>query len=627
MKCATKSCHVDIKVPNRYKYCKACRVKYNQRKQKTPAKQKPQKAKPHPSLKKQKHPPLVEQQIQNVIASAIQEPLTSGRSRMQSNLSRVASAQKMANITAKKALPRLLLSALSPKAVQGQKPFRFNIDQSITPKKSYTYESTFTIKTTNEGDDFKILWFASPIIIAQITSKFPLEISGVRYISDRPREGGSYDYYMLGNKTGFLGEVDQDFTFLPVKDFKQYRCLLATGSMIWVGKEIDKNGTYWGARITDREELETFDPLAKADNVNTGVDGMISVTAQHINPIFDWTYIDDNDDEEVINKPDATLLEVINIICSDTSTKGALSYDGFVTPTAGTYNGAAFNLSLNNLFTTSSFNTDIAALFQDINNKYGNAFFKVNPTTGFIKFADLIEMSMTIRKVTTSPNGPGLSYLPQTETTLYDADLTNFTTLAAAIAAAMRAVGTNFFSNNVLPNSSGFSRIEVCFRAVLKTTELINQSLSNTSKIRTQLIPDIIEGIDQIAHMADQFLLPVVQVQTDNGRFQVTQTTVWELTVEDTSPFTMDTVASNNIDPDMTLSKGEMSRFLKVLNAMPPMLEFSGTQLSSYAATELNSRGIFGDISSILGPIASAIFPGASPIIGGLQSIIGGLNI
>jgi len=627
--CHTPGCQGKITVPDKFLYCKKCRRAYNIAKGKpqTPKKRKDNKGKNKSPGKKNKTPKPQNISVPAIIAGEMRSATGFQRSSpMQSNLSRVASTGHVRALTAKKALPRLLLSALSPKASQGQKGFRFNIDQSVTPKKSFTYESTFTVKTTNQGDDFKVMWFASPIIVAQIFSKFPLEISGARYIADQPRQGGDYEYFIMGNKIGFIGELDPDFTFIPAKDFKQYRCLLATGTMMWVGKEIDKNGTYWAARITDREELSSFSPLSKVDNVNTGVDGMISVTAQHVNPIFDWDYIDENDDEIEINKPGATMLEVINIIFSNEATNGAFSYDGLGVPLTAT--ATSLIASFNTITALSSFAIDTAKFSQDLTNKYGAAFFSLNATTGFLKFSDTLEVICTIRKIITQPNAAGISYVPQTISTTFDANAANYANLNLVLLTALRNAITAISTNNTYPTSAGISALDVLFRVIFKSTDLIDpRNANNTNKVRTQIIPDIIEGVDQIAHMADEFLLPVVQVQCDQGRFQISQTTMWELTVEDTSPFTMDTVATNNMDTDMTISKNEMSRFLKVLNAMPPMLEFSGNQLSSYAASELNSRGIFSDVASILGPIASTVFPGASPLIGGLQSIIQGMNL
>lgn len=559
-----------------------------------------------------------------VPTGAIAVPSDSNR---QLSLSRAARSVPMRSMTARTSSSRLLMSQLNPAATQGSRSVGFDIDQMALPKKSFRYDSTFQVRGP-ERSNFKVLFLNSPLVIAHIVSDQELAFSGVRFITV-PMEDGRWTYYIFGNKTGFIGDVDNRFVFTPKPDWSQYRGLAMSGSATWVGKQLDKNGTYYVARITDEEQLNDFDVLSKADNVVCPIDDMISFTGVHNEPTYPFDHIDDNDGAIIDPaRPAETFEEVLNVVFG-VGQLGAFSYKRF----EGTVNAKITATQVSNFLrpifigNVDNGRFDLENFFADLSNKYGNVFYRVETTTGQQKYLFTSDVKVILASNALVVDGVSLESWKNetTEVTIPASKYAESNLSELFLAHILEAIGSFISNNDDLTAPKISSNWNFALRVVLRGDNIFQTKHFNGRKMRSGLIADLVTGLDQVTHLGTNMQLPVVQVQSDSPRIQFTHSTFWELVVEDSSPFTIDIVAgaSNNKD---SVKKGEFNRYVNIMKGMPPALEFTDGNLSEFAASQLQTRGIFGDIANFLGPVIGTIFPPAKPFVGIAQNLISTLE-
>lgn len=611
MKCLTcqkefKPAKKDVAAAKRIQYCPECRKAH------ALSLQKPSGTKPRKPRKKKPQPPPPPM----FAKAARSAQIASSDSSRQSNLSRAAKSTPVRKQTAVRAGARLLMSQLNPAATQGSRSLAFEVDQVSMPKKSFRYDSTFQVRG-EEGADFKIMYLNSPLVIAMIYTKHELQISGARSIV----VPGDNDiiYYVFGNKTGFLGELDSRYSFTPKPDWSQYRGLALSGSSVWVGKQLDKNGMYFVARITEAEKLQDFDVLAKADNVACPIDDMISFSGVHEEPTYPFEHIDDNDGNIIDPlRPAESFEEIVNVVFS--SIQGAFAYTPFVFG-AGALSATNVRTYLSTIFRGNVQNgsTDIDAWKSDIEQKYGNIFFrssKISPNWEWTEKPKVVFASNSLL-VDGVPNPLFSKTTAEFEfstsaaaTFFEDLFIDTLTSAITELLASMEPVVSKISL-----------RWDFAFRVVLTGDNIFKTKSFNSKKVRSSIIPDLVTGMDQLTHLGKNMQLPVVQVQSDSPRLQFTHSTFWELIVEDNSPFTIDIVANKPNSAD-SINKNEFSKYVNIMKAMPPALEFTDGNLSEFAMSQLQSRGIFSDIAGFLGPIIGTIFPPAMPFIGLGQSLV-----
>lgn len=618
MKC--QQCQKEFKETNVMKYCRSCRKKWAlaHPRPNRPANQRPPKnnnRKP-PVKKPQQQQQSTEQAIVKAMRALATQP--SG-SRMQSALSNVAKKRYngASGVNAVRAANRLLLSTLNPKATAGQRALKVNIDQTMLPKKSFEYDSQFTIRSVDDETEYKMMLLPSPIIIATIVSNKQLQIGGTNVISlvDSRAPKFNYTYHVLGNKTGFLGDVSPDFIFTPREDWSKFRGVCLSGSMEWVGPQIVVNGVIYVARITNKDDLAEFNPLSKADSVSTTCDNMITVSGQHVNPTLEWQYVDENDDTDDNKDQDSQITEVINFLFAD-STLGALSY-GTLAPT--TLDAAGLNGAISGALLDAPQRAALNRIGGDIFAKYSSAFVHSVGGAGQVVFSCKPRVELCIdNAVALSANIAEWENISINDSPVnFDVGV-DFASLCLANIASVISTSAAAFPN--APPTGPYG-VNMSIRLVLKASVNDVSAMNTSAKISSSLISDLITGRDQLDHFSDNFLCPAINLQSDKPFHQVHHSINWELTVEDDSPFTMDTVSTSQADPTESVSAAEFKKYCQIMEGMPPAIIYNDTGMSQQAQTQLASRGIIKDIANFLGPLAQTIFPGFAPVIGIAQGI------
>jgi len=630
------SCQKEVgPIPKKYLYCQACRREHWQAKNpsKIPKPSRPQGEKPHRKPNKGPKPPHKPAAV-NVTTTAMR-----GLSMKQSQLGRVAkqtsapaksSSMRLGRSSKRAAVKavNLLMSMMLNPTIAQPRPMKFFIDESSIPKKGMIFTSAFNVRSTSASTDFKILFLPSPIIIAEIISNVPLQITGTKVISLQ-NEDNQYVYYVVGSKVGFVGTIDNNFIFTPREDYSQYRILAMSASCDWFGKQLDKNGTYYASRITNREDLSEFDLLSKPDSLISNMDGKVVLTGQQIKPTYEFEYIDDNDDETEQSKPDAKIVEYINLTFSN-ATRGSGSYPAWrsLTKAVNVEDVMAFIVGV---LLIGDNRPALNSLGAELQRKYGDALFHTEvDATGkaFVVFNQNISFLLSVNYyMNNGEKVAGWNSL-QLETDVQPSQGTQNIDFAQSLVTNMgigvRAMWTNF---SAPPAFAKEAVLSFNIRAVLRGTDILIRRPYQMAKISTNIIPDIVEGHDQLTHMGSNIRSPVLQVQSEMPFLQFQHVVVEEMVIEDDSVLTLDAIATNDAsDQALSVNLVDFKRFTKIMSSMPPMLEYNDGVIGQTGQQELANRGILGTIAGILGPIAAAIFPPVGMLLPVINDLVTGVE-
>lgn len=496
---------------------------------------------------------------------------------------------------------------LSPADALGQKPVRINVDEVQAPKYPIQIDNNFTLSGDGE---FKLMLAASPLISAVVFTPNQLTVTGARAISIAINNG--FLTYVVSNKIGYLAEEEQ-LIVTPKEDFRKYRMIGAAMQLQWSGLELTKNGTFVCARITDKENLVSFNPNQKPDSVIANGSDVLTLSCQHDEPIFNFTDVDPSNESGSGNKP--------------TPGQGDFAYESLTLE----YSNMDLPMKVSPPSLTFAPATSYRTVAQSLLNAY-NAEKNTNPLNSQI--TQFIEACAA-----KYPN-----FRSQAAQPLYNADVEVEVPFEVAGAFAARGFfryeSSNISANtpadyiaNILEQSQSLvntsainygSGVETIYSSVK-----INLKIPVDGKInqRVQIPQPITNGIAQntlndTPFYDGSFLQPVAHYQGGEFTYQVISSHSWEFILADDTVLATAAVANSPTDPVSCMNKQQFSAFQKIMKALPPCLIQSPEGMTRATTSQLASRGILNDIFKFAGPIVSTIFPPAAPIIGALAPVV-----
>jgi len=519
------------------------------------------------------------------------------------------------------------LQMLNPKATMGSRVVRMKSDDTQLPTVGYNFNSVFTVSPTiAEGDiSFKIMFTPSPLIIAEIFSSQPVTISGHRSFTNQIENG--YQTYVIGSKVGQLGEIDQDFNFSPKSDWSKYRCIGYSAGSQWVGREIDKSGVVYAARMNESVTLDEFDPTSKQDSIFSRAFQEQTFAGLHKEPVYDWMYVDENDAavDEPDKQPDDHVIKM----------KIGLAVRDILTQEVPTPNPAVVD------FVESTFNNF-------------DQYFKTGPSSdnqGFINetFA-IFDRQWKITNATA--NGVKEYHYPTVvNTTLrlvprQPGKLQTFHT-QYSVNAGLLIVNDNFYEAittvlaqrlagdfNAIKLQDYFVAIGFDITATIKLDNAMVRRRNRSGTIVNMVARSILDDNAGL-FVDDTWSNPVAEYRFPNSgkdsciMIQFVHVTNYELIVADTSIISNFAIASKSTGRN-DIVDFKSAKMQKIMQAIPPMITLDSGMIGQTAQTELASRGIIADIANVLGPLATMVFPEFKPAIGlvqGLANKFDSLNI
>lgn len=507
---------------------------------------------------------------------------------------------------------RLMLQMLDPAGALGQKAVRLNVDEVQAPKYPIQIDNNFTV--TGNGE-FKIMLSSSPLINAVIFSPNAITINGARSITVATPDDFFYTY-VLSNKIGYLAVEDQ-LVVTPKEDFRKYRMIGSAMQLQWSGLELQKNGTFVCARITDKENLATFNPNQKADSVVANGSDVIVCTSQHDEPTFEFLSVDPGNDSGSGNKPtpgqgdfayEQLTLEFNNIEGLPFQV-GPTTVVGGSTTTNRTVMARLALAYTAALGTSATLSKQINDFFVALDAKYPDF---VTTMSGTDKsFQATVDVESPFEAVgSVSYRGYARFEYPPQASPSYTTYVNNILAGAASYLASV---------NLGLPNENFdlFSTVKLTFK--IPVNGQINQ--------RIQIPQPITNGVAQntlndTPFYDGSFLQPVAHFQGGEFTYQVITTHSWEFILSDDTVLATAAVANTPTDAGSVVNKGQFNAFQKIMKALPPCLIQSDTGMTRATTSQLASRGILQDIFHFAGPIVGAIFPPAAPIIGALSPLV-----
>lgn len=519
-----------------------------------------------------------------------------------------------------------VLQTLNPKATMGSRVVRLKSDDTQVPTVGYNFNSVFTVSPTQGNDDptFKIMFLPSPLIIAQIFSTEPVIVSGHRSFSIRDESG--ITTYIVGSKVGQLGTLDADFNFVPKLDWSKYRCIGYSAGSQWVGREIDKSGVVYAARMNESTTpLSDFDPTAKQDSIFGRAFQEQTFSGMHKEPVYDWTYVDEND--AAVDEPD------IQPTSHTIKLKIGLGARPPVVQALPDPNPSVVEFTEGKWASFTAYFADIINGPTEANREYVNTQWQAldrqwklsTPIGGNVSELTVPVTANITAYLLPRPNRPDAR--KQTLRPEYSIN----TTLRipggdfyAAITSIIGARLTNDFS-------AVFSLDDyyVCVGFEITGTATINrESIANhrRSEQYINLVGRTLLDDNAGLFVDDTWATPIAEYRFPRATvdqcimLQFVHVTNYELMVADTSIISNFAVASRaNNRNDIIDVKSE--RMQKIMQAIPPMITLDNGIIGQTAHTELSSRGIVGDIANLLGPLATLIFPEFKPMIGIAQSL------
>nr|WAY16439.1 hypothetical protein [Hepelivirales sp.] len=473
---------------------------------------------------------------------------------------------------------------------------------------------------------------ASPIISAVIYGDVALtDIAGAKaiYVFNQDEDTNKGYIYVLNNKLGFLADVDTRYMVTPKEDFRRFR--MVSGSMMsqWSGPEIFKAGVQVTARITDKEDLKDFEPNEKPDNIISNVSEVLVTTCQHSNPVFEFSETDRNNDNSGGTFIDPEIEDAAIYNHELTFNKKNLNNGTFTFPEltldpgkipAATTGAATFlaNIAAKMWAVMNSSNEHVFTSKQIIDAyqfKYPSFVSEVTNQSKLI-YSINYKMKFVIKNLATN------SQLVNTFTlnnTVADSNSKFFIALLQS--------AESFWTNNA-DLGIGTNRVPVNFSGQdtynVDVSIVLELPLNGRHDYRVVVPRDITAAlsrnmIGETPFYDDNFLQPVTSVSIGNESMKYSaqyQTThIFEFVLNDTTVLGTAAVAHAPNDPDTTVSKQQFDKFQKVMKGMPPALIMNDAGMTRTTVGQLRSRGVLGQLTSLVAPLMSLILPGSRPYL------------
>jgi len=466
---------------------------------------------------------------------------------------------------------------------------------------------------------------ASPIISAVIyTDDADLTVRPAHAIRFQEPDGTNYYFYVLNSKIGFLADVDDRLVVSPKEDFRRFRMISASMQAQWSGPELFKNGVAVTARITDKENLASFDPNSKADNVISNVSDVLVSTCQHSEPVFEFQPVDANNDDGGGNLPDPDKTQFAKY-CYELKVFQTLSQsDGFqfIAPNISTTDASTTAQTLqqwmNKIATDMSTNDKTIRLSNEIItslvNKYPNFKSAGNTISTTSSFSCIVRVAVTMyapvnigKKMVATVSYNGL------------ADTTNGDFFRQVVLRAQSQLNDATLPGALLGmQCSGVINIELG----IPIDGAINQRIA----VPWPIVSAVSENeLTSTPFYDDNFLQPVTAILGGGGfntTIQYQTSHVFEFVLGDTTVLATAAVANTPTDSEAVVSRNLFNRFQKIMKGMPPAHIMSDAGVTRATMAQFASRGILNDIFNLAAPIASAIFPAIKPFVTAAQPLV-----
>lgn len=517
-----------------------------------------------------------------------------------------------------------ILQTLNPKATMGSRTIKLKADDTQLPTVGYNFNSVFTVALNgSSGEDmsFKIKFLPSPVIVAQIYSQQPITVHGHRAFSIP--DGQGYLTSVIGSKIGQLGDIDDQYNFTPKLDWSKYRCIGYSAGSSWVGREIDKSGVVYAARMNEETRLADFDPTAKQDSIYGRAFQEQSFSGMHKEPVYDWTFTDPNQAavEEPNLQPSHHTIKYNDSCVAYPLDKGAYTLTENDPP---------------NVLPVSR-DTDPDRIVQRIFDRVISNGYLENQLMAFNRQWNILTQigrqftfghNLTVNWTFVTmviPGEPQSNAVRTGEFTLVPGTSPmNFST-GTFVNEVLLGPLITAYRDNFIEGSLHTISIDLLSSIRLQSRNVqYHKPSSVTRNIITQQLADETDYMflddTWAAPVADYRFAPVSGGTVADIMMQFVHVTNYELIVSDTSIINNFTTAQASNSKD-TVIDSKSTRLQKIMRGMPPMITFDSGCIGQTAQTELASRGIIADIANFLGPIASTIFPEFAPIINVGQSL------
>jgi hypothetical protein len=517
-----------------------------------------------------------------------------------------------------------LMQTLNPKATMGSRTIKLKADDTQLPTVGYNFNSVFTVALNgSSGEDmsFKIKFLPSPVIVAQIYSRLPITVHGHRAFTIPDGEG--FLTSVIGSKIGQLGDIDEQFTFTPKLDWSKYRCIGYSAGSMWVGREIDKSGVVYAARMNEETRLADFDPTAKQDSIYGRAFQEQSFSGMHKEPVYDWTFTDPN--QAAVEEPNFQPSHH-TIKYNDSCVAYPLEH--------GPYEVGPSDPP--NLLPVSTDN-DPSRIIQRVFDRVISNGYLDNQLLAFNRQWNILAQNgreysfnhaLTISYTFTTmvlPNSPESINVRTGEITLQPGTSPMRFVPGSFVNDVLFGPLIQALTDNFIEGRLHTVSIDLLSSIRLQSRNVQYHKPQPTSRnIISQQLADETDYLflddTWAAPVADYRFAPISGDFVADVMMQFVHVTNYELIVSDTSIINNFTTAqASNSKDDVIDSKS--IRLQKIMRGMPPMITFDSGCVGQTAQTELASRGIVGDIANLLGPIASTLFPQFAPLIGLGQSL------
>jgi hypothetical protein len=427
-----------------------------------------------------------------------------------------------------------------------------------------------------------------------------------------------YFTYVIGNKKNLIVDDEGNLVVKSKEDFRQFRMIASSVQLQWSGLEIYKNGTYNIARITDSENLASFNPNSKIDAVTCNMSDVIVATSQRATATTPLIPVDPNSEDAGGVRPDGGIKRAHESIVAtgglpSSMDSGTLMFTFAANTTMRTLatgiQDAMINFYNSNGEYKRIFDTFISALtakYPNFWNSEGNTYnmgvkFEISATATMVGAYQSVHMESKPTNLTWSPG--------QT--------ISNSSLFAEIVTQSVSAIST-----------APINPISIGARAVVFTCNmLLDIPIDGRINQRVQIPNFLALGVDEnsladTVYYDNGFLEPVIQAVGNQIQVQVITSHSFEFLLSDDTVLAAAAVANTPKDPEAVVSKAEYNKFQSIMKGMPPGLIMGDLGLARISATQLASRGILSDIKNVLGPIASSIFPNSSGMINTVGGII-----
>jgi len=513
----------------------------------------------------------------------------------------------------------LIMAAIDPISVQGDKPVIFCADMADQPKMPFNTDNSFQIYGGGNTTELKIMPVASPIISHVLYSKDGI----INY-----RIGGAVSKQIDPNtavvyapKSEQLGAVDHaDGSFRPSSDWDKYRVLGVSSDYRWSGPVVLANGVTYTARTNEPLELADFEPTSVSDCITAGLTEPISVTAQHNAPTFDVQPIG------VIegSRPPGPGVEVEDVIYSTHENSAQLSniiQTNSYPITAEGLNTLTINIcaKVEELFTS-----NFGMVEENVNDLFKRYGLSPGPAKTEFDHKRTLEMGVELRENGAQPGDlPTLINIEQQTTT--EADEYTAEELADHIL-ILPVIGTTsesllriansgipatatFFSGSLalknklnaaffegLTGNVNFQSIRVFFTLSSKLKFTSGKAITKNAGRkyhRSQLTSEVLSTLASSFMVDKHFKLPVTSIQSTGLQISVTSKVLSELVPEENTPY-MEPLKAN---AKKGINQKNIAKYSKLMSLLPPAL------IQGKKGLALEGRGLVGDLVSFAGPM------------------------